>query len=180
MRLASAADFIDGPMYSEYRHFECHAERAELLTELYPVGSVLVVGCAWGFVVQELLDRGWDAWGIDASEWAVSMAYVSIDAPARVLFGNATDPADMDAACARAGVERFDLAVTDDILPALTDAEIQRGVTQCRRVARNVLHCVTPKPASETTLELNWKPIGVWRELLAPDLVRDEETGQVE
>lgn len=181
MRLASEADFVNGPMYSQYQHFPFHQERAEAINELYPEGTILVVGCAWGYVVQDLLALGRNVWGIEASHWAVSMAYVKVDGEAarRVVFGDATQSSSMDYAAAQASVGRFDVAVTDDILPVLTDGEIQKCVDECRRIAKNVIHCVTPKPNDPVELDLNWKTIEEWRALLTPDPVRDEETGQV-
>ena len=48
-----------------------------IATELQPT-TVLDAGCAIGFLVEALRDRGVEAWGIDISEWAISQVADSV------------------------------------------------------------------------------------------------------
>ena len=71
---------------SQYRKFEDYGSALEALRSWYrgllrliepevsSVGRHLDVGCGHGAIVHELLDRGWDARGFDASSWIISQA----------------------------------------------------------------------------------------------------------
>lgn len=184
-RLASSADF-EGPsgLYWEpgteqgYRRYEFFARRADLILARHGAGGkVLVVGCGWGFLVDELLARGYDAWGLDGSAYAVAKAAEVLPAASagRVLLADAMNRSQVAAVRAAAGLsgnQRFKLVVTEDVLPVLTDAEVAIAVAECRRVASNVLHIVTPlQPDTEQVAGLNWKTGAQWKTLAAPDAV---------
>jgi len=71
---------------SQYRKFEDYAGALAALRDWYQgffrlVGSqlsapgrALDAGCGHGAIVHELLDRGWDAYGFDASKWLIEQA----------------------------------------------------------------------------------------------------------
>lgn len=70
-----------------------------------------------------------------------------------------------------------DWAITEDILPWLTDAECTALAAAVRQLATNVAHWITPgygvggagSPAQDTGL--NWKSMASWKALVAPDKV---------
>ena len=58
-----------GAGYDTYCDFPAHEERvSKLISITHPI-SVLDVGCAYGFIVRKLLDRGIYAVGMDISKW---------------------------------------------------------------------------------------------------------------
>lgn len=196
-RLATEADFHGGrhrearraagppPLYDEYRRFPFFSERAAAVRARYPdARRVLVVGCGYGYLVDELRRAGVpEPWGVDAAPWAVERAAAVLPGASarRVRLADATDAASLAAALpevlGRGG--RFDLAVTEDVLPVLDAAE-QRAVLAAVRVrAAAVLHVVTPgDPADPRKAPgLDWKPTAVWAALVAPDALLDAETG---
>lgn len=81
----------------------------------YTIHSVLDVGCAYGFVVQELLGRGYCAVGVDFSEECILESPVKD----RLVVGDATVlPLD----------RRFDLVIVANLCEHLTDEQCQRMI----------------------------------------------------
>jgi SAM-dependent methyltransferase len=58
----------------EYFDFPVHEVRVNKLVEITRPLSVLDVGCAYGFIVRRLLDKGIPATGCDVSRWAQKKA----------------------------------------------------------------------------------------------------------
>lgn len=184
MRLATQADFEQGGLYTSYRRYPFFAERAAAVVAAYGSVKTLVVGCGWGYLVDELLRLGVDAWGIDASLYAITKGKaVAGMLPAtltRLSVADATNRTQLTAVRTTAGLvgsARFGLVVTEDMLPMLTDAEVTTAVTECRRIATNMLHIVTPGTATDASklTALNWKSTAAWKALVAPDAVMDAE-----
>lgn len=73
-------DYFDGDReygYGGYYYDGRWQAVADRLIKHYRLGKgdrVTDIGCAKGFLVKDLLDRGIDAWGIDASEYAIAQA----------------------------------------------------------------------------------------------------------
>lgn len=188
MRLASAADFEGGGLYTQYHRYPFFAERAAELSRRFQNGKILIAGCGWGYLVEDALAAGFDAWGCDASAYAVAKSQEVLAAPARsrIIQADITVRSQLTTLRSTAGLtgaQRFRAVVTEDVLPVLTDAEITAALIELRRIAiaGAVLHIVTPgDPADPAKFApLNWKPIETWRALCAPDLVLDAETGTV-
>jgi len=174
--LGSAANFEGGTLYSSYRRYPFYAERAAWVRSIVPTGKVLVAGCGWGYLVDELVALGLDAWGIDASTYCVGRAVVS----SRVLTVEATSrnrPAGARTAAGLGGSTKFAAAVTDDLLPCLTDAEASTALAELRRVATTLLHIVTPGAAADPAKAagLNWKSHAAWKSFVGTDLVYSAE-----
>lgn len=185
-RLATVEDFENGPMYSNYHRYPFFAQRADLIRQRYPNAvRILVAGCGYGFLVDELIQRGVNAWGVDASVYATGKAAVvlSTNARPRVLRGNCAVRTDMDAVKSAAGLrtnQRFDLVVQEDLLPCCdTDAEVQAVVTELRRLGP-VLHLVWTHQDGDThTLPLLWYTAAEWRARLGTDALWRAQTGEV-
>ena len=174
MRLACREDFEEEgglywPPFQDYPHF---AERAEYLSQHYRPGSVLIVGAAYGFTVKHCRDNGVEAWGMDASAWALEQAQVHCpEAVPYLIHGDVTKAQDVRRAAQQAGVQRFTVAVTEDLMPMLAEDEITTACAQLRRIAREVLHWVTPKPSHTPHPSLvSVKTGDEWQQRLAPDL----------
>ena len=61
-------------VYQGYRDYDAHKQRVEKIISLAHPQRVLDAGCAYGFIVRRLLDKGIYAVGMDVSEWAGKMA----------------------------------------------------------------------------------------------------------
>lgn len=56
--------------YDPYRDWSHHGKRVNKIIKLCNPKSVLDVGCAYGYIVKRLLDKGIVAYGTDVSEYA--------------------------------------------------------------------------------------------------------------
>src|ERR1044072_3702490 len=87
-RLASQTDFFasydaqgvkipgTGVMYDNYQRFPFFAERANIIASRFAtnIGKIVVFGCGFGYLVDELVQRGYDAWGLDGADYARNKA----------------------------------------------------------------------------------------------------------
>lgn len=166
-RSATREDFERGGLYSSYRRYPFFAQRADFIVERFDPRSVIVAGCGWGYLVDELVSRGVDAWGIDISPYALAKAREVLPSRSvnRVLLGDAAAPS-ID--------RRFDLAVTEDMLPVCGLGEIYVVRDALRASSERRLHIVTCGGAIETPM-----PLSEWVRVLGPDTVMDAESGEV-
>lgn len=168
-----------------YRQYPFFQERIDSLKGRFaPNGQkLLVAGCGWGYLVQLAVAAGYDAWGVDASAYAVGKAQAAIGAALapRILQADVLNATQLRQAANAAGIPggnpRFALLVTEDVLPCLTDGEITTAVTNLRaRCTSNLLHiCTLADPSVVQDSRCNWKTGAQWKALLSPpDLVVDE------
>ena len=156
-------------VYTEYRRFGFFSERAALLRERYPSArTVLVVGCGPGYLVDELRRAGVDAWGIDPAPDALAPRIAD-----RIVTGDAARRGDLERLAPLDQGGRFDLAVTEDVLPCLSAQKRTALLRAVRRHADALLHIVTPgDPGDPAKLPgVDWKRIagpGSWRAVLGP------------
>lgn len=186
--LATAADFERGGLYSApYGRYPFFQQRVDALKGRFaPNGQkALVVGCGYGYLVDDLVAAGYDAWGVDASQYAISKGQSLLPGVAsRLAVADALDGASLDAVAKSAGLHgktpTWTLLLTEDVLPCMSDAEVATALANLRaRCTSNLLHLVTPGHADpDHDARLNWKTIDGWRAVLCPpDVVGDCETG---
>lgn len=72
---------------SGYSDFPVNAFKARYVASEFG-GPVLDVGCAYGYMVQQLRSLGLDAWGIDVSDYAISQASEDVKAYLSVGYGH--------------------------------------------------------------------------------------------
>lgn len=147
MRLASHADFYNGPIYTQYRHHEGYRKRAQLFR--YFPEPLLVVGCGFGFLVQELVDLGKQAWGVDASPYAIENRITK-----RVFYGDILDLGAWT-------MGKVSTVITEDLLPFLTDDEVLIVARNCQALSPLVVHMVTERGEAN----LNYHTTGYWMTL---------------
>lgn len=186
--LATQADFEQGGLYGysdgrgTYQRYPFFQERVSTLKGRFaPSGQTLAVwGCGWGYLVDMLVTAGYDAYGFDASQYAINRGQAFLPGIASRLFlRDALNAADADAARGDAGIHgnrSFALLVTEDLLTCMSDAEIQTCLTNLRGISQaNLLHIVSldagnPNQDSRCT----WKTGAQWTALLSPpDVVAD-------
>lgn len=119
-----------------------------IVAEIGP-GNVLDAGCAMGFLVEALRDRGVEAWGVDISTYAISKVRPDIRDYCRV--GSVTDPLERD----------YDLIVCIEVLEHLPAPDGERAIDSFCTHARDVLFSSTPEDVTEAT-HLNVQPPSYW------------------
>jgi SAM-dependent methyltransferase len=190
-RQATADDFEGrraDSLYTLYRRYDFFATRAAIIHARYPaVGKILIAGCGYGYLVDELVKLGRDAWGIDAATYAVNTGKAEMPQIAgRLILADAGNSLDMQAARAAAGLtgnRRFDLIVDEDMLPVMSDAEATGALAQMRANVLNgrIFHIITPgDPVDPSKVAaLNWKSIGAWKAIMGAEPILNAETGEV-
>ena len=124
-----------------------------IVSEIRPK-RVLDVGCAKGFLVEALRDRGVDAFGIDVSEYAIGEVRPDIRPYCRVA--SAVDPFD----------RTYDLVVCIEVLEHLSEVEGRSAIANICRSTNDVLFSSTPDDVVEPT-HVNVRPRSWWIERFA-------------
>lgn len=144
--------------------------------------SVLVVGSAFGFLLEELLALGVvDAYGIEPGSWCWDAANdgewpVGVKArTANDWIGSGTEQASLTGLAGVTGQAKFNWIIDEDAAPAHSDAELPAFLAGLEarlqgNVKGRIVHVVTPlDPASGPgDSSQNWKTLADW-ETWAPD-----------
>ena len=133
------------------RFFSSIADR--IITDIRP-STVLDVGCAMGFLVEALRQRGTEAFGVDISEYAIENVHPDIQPYCWV--GSVTDPFP----------GKYDLIVCIEVLEHLPRREAEQAVENLCRHSDDVLFSSTPLDYKEAT-HFNVQPPEYWAELFA-------------
>src|SRR5262245_49383446 len=110
---------------------------------------VLDVGCAKGFLVEALRDRGVEAYGIDASAYAIGEVRPDVQPYCRVA--SATDPFG----------SAYDLITCIEVLEHMDEADSRRALANICAAADDVLFSSTPDDLTEPT-HVNVRPRSWW------------------
>lgn len=116
--------------------FEGIAER--IVREIAPK-TVLDVGCAMGFLVEALRDRGVEAFGIDISEFAINQVREDIQPFCKVA--SITDPLEGE----------FDLIVTIETFEHLSLKDVVLGIENMVKASDDILFSSSPSDYAEAT-----------------------------
>ncbi len=124
-----------------------------IVRDIAPTSS-LDVGCAMGFLVEALVDRGVDARGIDISEYAIGQ--VRADIRPRCHVGSALEPFG----------RRFDLITCIEVIEHMSAADAEAVVQNIGAHTDDVIFTSTPLDYREET-HVNVNPPEHWAELFA-------------
>jgi GT2 family glycosyltransferase len=124
-----------------------------IVTDIGP-RTVMDVGCAMGFLVEALRDRGVEAFGIDISEYALQ--HVREDIRPYVWKASILDPLP----------GRYDLIVCIEVLEHLPSSEVEKAINHLCQAADDILFSSTPHDFGEPT-HLNAQPPEYWAEQFA-------------
>lgn len=144
--------------YDNYSATTYYSETAEMLATKFLERSgllgidlvnkkVLVVGCAYGFLVKYLIALGVQAYGMDFSSYAISQAPVEL--AGRVMLGDARLDADFQSAKTMAELtkqQNFDMIIDEDMICCLTDAEAVTFRTLLMKYSNYVIHLIDLAP----------------------------------
>lgn len=117
-------------------------------------GRVLDAGCAMGFLVETLRDRGVDAWGIDISAFAIEQVYAPVKPYCRV--GSVTD--DLGGP--------WDLIVSIEVAEHMPIRDAETAIANMCARTNDVLFSSSPVDYREPT-HVNVHPPEYWAEQFA-------------
>jgi SAM-dependent methyltransferase len=143
-----------GPYERNERWLKFFGEVADGIVRDFHPATALDAGCALGFLVEALRERGVDASGIDVSEYAISQVHESIRDHARVA--SLADPLP----------GRYDLITCVEVLEHLPPAETDRAIGNLCQASDMLLISSTPEDFGEPT-HLNVQPPESWSAKLA-------------
>jgi 2-polyprenyl-3-methyl-5-hydroxy-6-metoxy-1,4-benzoquinol methylase len=126
-----------------------------IVRDLRPT-SVLDAGCAMGFLVEALRERGVEAWGIDVSEYAISQVHESAKEFCEV--GSLAEPLS----------RRYDLIVSIEVLEHIPPTETTAAIANLCAATDQLLLSTTPDDYGEAT-HLNVQPPEAWSAALAQE-----------
>lgn len=134
-----------GPIpYEEPEHwvefFGMIADR--IVNDLHP-RTVLDAGCAMGYLVAALRDRGVEAYGVDISEYAISKVREDVRPFCRVASLTEAFPNDL--------LQHYDLVVTIEVLEHLYAEDGKKAIANLCKCADTVLFSSTPDDFEERT-----------------------------
>lgn len=112
--------------YHPYGNYECYEQRANKLVTITHPRNVLDVGCAYGYIVMYLVNKGIPAMGCDISEWCRQQAESVI--PDRFRKCLAWDLFPFQD-------KSFDLIYCEGVLEHIPEDKIDRVFQEFRRVA---------------------------------------------
>lgn len=131
--------------------------------------KILVVGCAYGYTVDQLQIEGLDAYGMDISQWAQDNAAGSVVGD--IYQGDVTIKSDIQNVAQSTQGGDFSVIYSECALECLTDSEAQEA---CRNMADEasaaVIHRVWSTDGSDINeQEYNSKTLSEWQSLCDPN-----------
>lgn len=147
-------DFVKTPNpagYSNYGNSPNEAESFETLVKnlilkvrIWPMDSILVVGCAYGYTVRLLNEFKIDAYGVDISKFAISKALPEIKD--KVFLGDARNDKDFEKILEIAKINKFQVILDEDMLCCLSDNEAKIFCDNARKYGQKVIHYMDTSP----------------------------------
>ncbi len=102
------------------------AKRIKKIYKLKKDSRILDIGCAKGFLMKDLIDLGFDAYGLDISEYAIKNSHK--DVVGRIHHGNAKNLPFPD--------KSFDFVISLNTLHNLTKNECKIALNEIARVSK--------------------------------------------
>ena len=127
---------------------------AEWIVREFRPTRALDVGCAKGFLVEALRDRGVEAWGFDISEYAISEVRADMRPFCRV--------ASLDGAIQ----EEYDLITCIEVLEHVSEEEGRTAIQDMTKHSRVIVFSSTPDDCDEPT-HVTVRPILHWLRIFA-------------
>jgi len=131
---------------------------ADKIIETINPKTVLDVGCAAGYLVAALRDRGVEAYGIDVSEFAISCAREDIKPYCRVCSALEPLPDDFP--------KKFDLVITIEVAEHLYEEDCEKFIENICTFSENIIFSSTPDDFAEKT-HLNVQQLEYWAKRFA-------------
>jgi GT2 family glycosyltransferase/Tfp pilus assembly protein PilF len=137
----------DQPIWQ--KHFQT---LAQTLIERYRPHTTLDVGCAKGFLVERLRDKGVEAWGVDVSPYAISQVREDIRPYCRVAGGSE-------------GLSgQFDLITFIEVAEHMLEADAKKTIAEICQHSDHIIFS-SPDSGFEEPTHINIHPADYWIEL---------------
>ena len=130
--------YLEADMWMPF--YEKVADR--IIEDLHP-STVLDVGCATGYLVAALRDRGVEAYGIDASEFAISRVREDIKPFCRVCSALDDLPCDLP--------KKYELVITIEVAEHLYEEDSKKFIDNICKYSDQIIFSSTPDDFSEKT-----------------------------
>lgn len=153
---------------------------------LQPGQTIVLVGGAFGWVAEEWISAGLGPIAvIDTSTWIQSNK--AMHATVEIMNEDGATSASrgrIRQALGLTGAQQADWAISEDVIPLLSDAEVPDFIMRLRVIGTTVAHWVSVgQPADgggwAGNPKLNWKTLEDWKALVTPDLVVQRGTDRV-
>jgi len=145
-----------------YRDFPINQVKVDYVLSRKPRGKVLDIGCALGYLVKRLRDKGIDAWGIDISQYALSQAPDEVKPYLKLA----------SAACLPFKDKEFDIAFSASTFEHLPPETVPKAISEAVRVAGRGIIAVTPGDDphfDEDITHRTKQPLSWWRIQFPPE-----------
>lgn len=130
----------------------------EIVENLHPQ-TVLDAGCAMGYLVAALRDRGVEAYGIDISNYAISK--VREDIRPFCVVGSLSEPIDHTVL-----PERFDLVTSIEVLEHMSEEDGKKAIASICNMTDHVIFSSSPEDIMEQT-HINVQQREYWARIFA-------------
>lgn len=153
--------------------------RIEALKEFIPQdATVLVVGCGYGFLIERMMDLGWDdVWGIDSSSYIMKTLDSEADSRVAPRIAQGAVGAENIRQAMRGFPDSFDYVIDEDAASAHRDNELPDFYAALESLGTYVIHLVTPLEIGDTGL--NWKNANEWLQTAPSHVWVDTRTKEV-
>jgi len=121
--------------YEGYRDYPINTIRVEKIIDMAHPSSVLDVGCAYGYIVKRLLDKGIHAVGMDISHWCEEQA--------KDICPNHFIRQDLTETPYPFKDKEFDLLFCEGVLEHVDDKSVERVMAEFERVSRERMLALT-------------------------------------
>ena len=195
---------FNGSWYANppYQRFQFHGTRATVANNRFAQikgSKILVAGCGFGYLVDELIRQGFaNTYGCDIP-WAIEQGRLELPHIAnRLIVADVTIRSQLNALKTAAGLttrQSFALAITEDLLPAADNvAEAQTMLTELRRISSSLFHIITMMQPGEVKnpdgsvsanggikrdADMLWLTAQEWRSVIGAEAILDNETGAI-
>ncbi len=143
---------------------------------LHPGQRIALIGSGFGFVGEEFLELGLGLVACcDTSQWIHD--HKSQHAYLEILNADVMTDVGREIVTEYLG-GAVDIAISEDILPILSDSEAEDLATAMRVLAADVVHWVSVGTPSSIA-GLNWKTFEEWKTFVTPDRVVQRGTATV-
>jgi len=138
---------------------------------LSPNDKVLEIGCAKGFLVEDLVDAGYDVQGVDVSDWALNTCpgYVGDGSDAAATIRRPDLAGRFHLIDAATGLKplfhnnEFDVVFSIRVMECFSDAQLPGMISDMNAITKRVqIHIIDEFTAGQIATHYNAKPIEDW------------------
>lgn len=138
---------------------------------LQPGQKIALIGAGFGWIAEDWIAAGLSVVATDTSSWI--QANKGANATVTILNEGGLTNTSRKNILSALGLNqnsKFDVVITEDVLPILSDAECQTLGSALRQFAVKLVHWLSIlQPGAEQDARLNWKTLEDWKALMGSD-----------